>query len=93
MSDQKGVQIKVSEETFKGVYANGTIISHTSDEFVLDFVSLFHQKGALSSRVIVSPRQAKSLMNVLAENVRMYEERFGKIVQAEPVKVNMDDVH
>ncbi len=90
---QAEIQIKINEETFKGVYANGSIISHTQSEFIMDFVSIFHNKGILCSRVIVSPQHAKRLQKIINENIAMYEKSFGTIKEAEAVNINMDTAH
>lgn len=87
------VQIKVTEESFKGTYANGAIISHTQTEFLLDFIAIFHQKGILGSRVIVSPNQAKRILRALNENISMFEKKFGEIKEAEDLKFNINEAH
>lgn len=76
---QNEVQIKINEESFKGVYSNGAIISHTQNEFILDYLSIFQDKAVLASRVIVSPSHAKRLMKVLQDNIALYEQKFGEI--------------
>ena len=76
------IPIKLDDASFRGTYANGTIISHTPDEFLIDFVSIFQQKGILSARVIVSPGHAKRLLQVLQDNIAHYERQFGAIKEA-----------
>jgi hypothetical protein len=87
------IQIKVSEETFKGTYSNAAIISHTQGEFVLDFISVFHGKGVLSSRVIVSPGNAKHILRALGEGISSYEKKFGDIREAEGAKVDIGPIN
>ena len=62
-----------------GVYANNTIISHTKDEFIMDFIMLAPPKGIVTSRVITNPAQVKRLATALQDNISKYEEKFGKI--------------
>lgn len=83
MEDQneKKLNIEITEEVADGVYSNFAIISHSASEFVLDFVRIMPNtpKGKVKSRVIMSPAHAKLLMTALQENVRKYEQQFGRI--------------
>jgi len=87
------MQVAVSEDVLKGTYANNVLISHTRGEFVLDFMTIFHPKGILGARVIVSPHHAKRLARALQENIKKYEERFGPLEEAEEPKISAQDVH
>ena len=60
---------------------NFQIISHSSSEFVLDFVSMLPgiPKASVASRVILAPEHAKRLLGALQDNVVRYEAEFGKI--------------
>lgn len=75
------VQLKISDEVLKGVYANMAQIGYTSsgEEFILDFINLVPPAGIVSSRVIVSPQHMKRILNALEDNLKRYEEAFGKI--------------
>ncbi len=74
------LKIDVDRETAKGRYANMAVISHTANEFLIDFALLQPQGPALVvSRIITSPAHAKALLNSLAENIRRYEEAYGPI--------------
>lgn len=78
-----GVGITISDEILKGTYANSVLISHTRGEFLLDFMTVFHPKGILGARVIVSPNHAKRILKALKDNIEMYEKKFGEIKEAE----------
>jgi len=80
MPEQK-IDINLSEEVAQGVYSNLAIISHSNSEFVVDFVSLLPgvQKGNVRSRIIMSPLNAKRLLQALADNVTKYEQQCGVI--------------
>ncbi len=82
---QNKIQIKISDEVLKGAYANAMQVGHTREEFVLDFLNLSPSIGAgiVNSRVIMSPGHLKRAIAALQENLNKYEERFGKIKQAE----------
>ena len=73
------VQIKASDEELKGRYANLAMINHTKEEFVVDFLNVLPPTGTLNSRVVMSPGHFKRLEKALNENLKKYEEKFGKI--------------
>jgi hypothetical protein len=83
MSDQKKMPVKLPESVLSGVYANQMMISHTREEFVLDFINLFPPQGVVNSRVIVSPGHLKRMIRALTENLARYEKRFGKVIEAD----------
>ncbi|HZH54983.1 MAG TPA: DUF3467 domain-containing protein [Sphingobacteriaceae bacterium] len=84
MADKKDptqLNIEISEEIADGIYSNLAIISHSNQEFVLDFVRMMPNmpKARVKSRIILSPSHAKRLMRALEDNIRKYEEQHGPI--------------
>lgn len=79
--DKSSLQIELSEEIAQGIYANLAIITHSSSEFVLDFVRVLPgvPKAGVKSRIILAPEQAKRLLRALQENIEKYECVFGSI--------------
>ena len=77
------VQIKAKDEDLKGVYSNLMQVTHTKEEFVLDFFLVVPPQGSLASRVILSPGHLKRMTKALQENIEKYEARFGKIEEVE----------
>ena len=75
------LQIELKEEVAQGTYANLAIITHSSSEFVLDFVRVLPglPKAGVQSRVILAPEHAKRLQRALEENIAKYERAFGPI--------------
>lgn len=75
------MNIEISEEIADGIYSNLAIISHSNQEFVVDFVRMMPNlpKAKVKSRVILSPSHAKRLMQALEENIRKYEDQHGTI--------------
>lgn len=75
------INIELSEEMAEGVYANLAVITHSSSEFVMDFIRLMPgvPKAKVKSRVVMTPEHAKKLMRALAENVSKYESNNGVI--------------
>lgn len=76
---QKQVQIKAQDQDLKGSYSNLMQITHTQDEFVLDYFLVLPPQGTLASRVILSPGHLKRMMMALKDNVEKYEAKFGPI--------------
>jgi len=86
--EKKEIQIKARDEDLKGFYSNLMQIFHTKEEFCLDFFNVFPPQGILISRIIVSPSHLKRMIMALEENLKKYEEKFGKIeVAKEPEKI------
>ncbi|HBI17281.1 MAG: hypothetical protein UR60_C0022G0035 [Candidatus Moranbacteria bacterium GW2011_GWF2_34_56] len=80
------VQIKATDEKLKGEYSNAMQILHTKEEFVLDFLNIFPPTGTLNSRVILSPGHFKRMITAMEENLKKYEDQFGKIAVADEPK-------
>ncbi len=78
-NNEQQIQIKATDEMLAGDYANMMQVSHTKEEFIFDFVSLFPPSGQLISRILVSPSHAKRMMQALQENIQRYESQFEKI--------------
>ena len=84
MENQKNnnqLQIELKDEVAQGTYANLAIITHSSSEFIVDFVRVMPglPKAGVQSRIILTPEHAKRLMYALQENVAKYEHQFGPI--------------
>ena len=86
MEEKKQLQIKVKDEDLKGAYSNLMQITHTKEEFVLDFFLASPPQGVLASRVIMNPGHVKRMIKALSENLGKYEEKFGPIEAAEGSK-------
>jgi hypothetical protein len=88
----RSLKISLDDKTAQGSYANLVMVSHGESEFVLDFMFLQpgRDEARVGSRVIVSPRQAKRLLNALSENLTRYERRFGNVPT--PVSPGDDDL-
>ena len=55
MEQPQQIQIKASDADLKGIYSNMMQVSHTEEEFVLDFFNVTPPAGILASRVILCP--------------------------------------
>ena len=76
---QQQAQIKASDKVLKGRYSNTAQVLHTKEEFVMDFLNVFPPSGTLNARVIVSTGHFKRIAKAMNENLKKYEEKFGKI--------------
>jgi len=75
------IQIKAKDDELQGKYSNAVQITHSKEEFVLDFMNIFpwQKLGLLVGRILLSPAHAKRLSLALAENLKKYEEQHGKV--------------
>ncbi|MEX0987327.1 MAG: DUF3467 domain-containing protein [Bacteroidales bacterium] len=80
------INIELKEEVGQGTYANLAIITHSSSEFVLDFVRVMPgiPKAEVKSRIILTPEHAKRLLNALKDNISKFESAHGKIKESDP---------
>jgi len=79
--NQNQLQIDLRPEVAEGTYANLAVITHSTCEVILDFISYLPgmQKGDVRSRIVMAPEHAKRLMFALQDNIQKYEQQFGKI--------------
>ena len=75
------IQIELSDEVAQGTYSNLAIISHSTSEFVVDFVRIMPgiQQAKVKSRIILTPEHAKRLLFAMKENIDKFEKTFGTI--------------
>ena len=57
------LQIELKEDVAQGTYANLAIISHSTSEFILDFVRVMPglPKANVQSRIVLTPEHAKPI--------------------------------
>lgn len=81
--EEKNTQlnIELSAEVAEGIYSNLAVISHSSSEFVIDFIRIMPgaPKANVKSRIILTPEHAKRLMIALQDNISKFEHHNGKI--------------
>ena len=73
---KKEINIEIDDKVATGIYSNLVVVNHSETEFVLDFVSIMPgmPKARVQSRVIMTPSQAKQLMQNLSTNLYQYEQ-------------------
>jgi hypothetical protein len=82
---QNQINIELKEDVAQGIYSNLAVITHSSSEFVLDFVRVMPgiPKAAVKSRIIITPEHAKRLLYALKENIDKYELAHGPVKMVE----------
>ena len=76
---QPQLSVELDDVTAQGMYCNLAFITHSEQEFVMDFMFLSPQqpKAKVRARIITSPKHAKRFLAALADNIQKYEARFG----------------
>jgi hypothetical protein len=79
------INIELKEDVGQGTYSNLAIITHSSSEFVIDFVRIMPgmPKANVQSRVILTPEHAKRLLMALKDNISKFEAAHGPIKDME----------
>jgi hypothetical protein len=80
------INIELKEDVAQGIYSNLAIITHSSSEFVLDFVRIMPgtPKAEVKSRIILTPEHAKRLLHALQDNINKFENVHGEIKKVDP---------
>ncbi|MBC8343409.1 MAG: DUF3467 domain-containing protein [Bacteroidetes bacterium] len=78
---QNQLNIELPEEIAEGLYSNLAIITHSNQEFVIDFIRIMPgiPKAKVKSRIVLSPQHAKRLLGALQENINKFESLHGPI--------------
>jgi len=78
---QNQINIELKEDVAQGTYSNLAVITHSSSEFVLDFVRIMPgiPKAEVKSRIILTPEHAKRLLMALKDNLEKFESAHGPI--------------
>jgi hypothetical protein len=85
MTDQpeqpQTIRITLDDTTAQGEYINFANIIHSPSEFVIDLGRIVPGRPDVKiySRVIMTPLHAKQLLEALAHNISLYEQKFGEI--------------
>lgn len=75
------LQIQLDDDMAQGMYINMAMVNHNETEFTMDFIFVQPQqpKAKVRARVITSPRHMKRLILAMQDNMRRFEEKFGKV--------------
>ena len=75
------IRISLDDSIAQGEYINFANIIHSPSEFVVDLGRVVPGKTDVKvySRVIMTPLHAKQLLEALAHNISLFEQKFGEI--------------
>lgn len=75
------ISVELPAETALGEYCNLSLITHSPNEFVIDFAKLLPglPKAKVCQRIILTPQNAKGLLKTLEANVQRFEDHHGEI--------------
>ena len=78
---QPTIRITLDDHTAQGEYVNFANIIHSPSEFVIDLGRIVPGRTDVKvySRVIMTPLHAKQFLDALAQNISMFEQKFGEI--------------
>ena len=79
---QRQVNVKISDETLRGCYANTLLVAHTAEEFVLDFILTLPPQAVCNARVLIHPGHLKRVIQALQQNLARYEAAHGTVTAA-----------
>jgi hypothetical protein len=88
----EGFNVKITDDELKGRYSNLLRITHTREEFILDFINLVPPQGIVTARVVASPGHLKRILRALSVNLERYEKTYGAI-QDVPEPFEDNSVH
>lgn len=80
------LKIELTPEVASGHYSNLAVISHTPNEFFVDFITVAPNmpQAKVQTRVIMTPENVKNLLFALRDNIQRYEKIFGEIEHKVP---------
>jgi len=78
---QPTIRITLDDSVAQGEYINFANIIHSPSEFVIDLGRIVPGRADVKiySRVIMTPLHAKQLLEALAQNISIFEQKFGEI--------------
>ena len=78
---QPTIRITLDDQVAQGEYINFANIIHSPSEFVIDLGRVVPGRADVKvySRVIMTPLHAKQLLEALAHNISLFEQKFGEI--------------
>jgi len=77
------IEMKITDDILMGRYANIMRVTHSSEEFLLEFANAIPPVGAVVARVFISPGHLKRIIKALSDNLERYEKKFGEVKEAE----------
>jgi hypothetical protein len=75
------IRITLDDAVAQGEYINFANIIHSPSEFIIDLGRIMPGKADVKvySRAIMTPLHAKQLLEALAQNISLFEQKYGEI--------------
>ncbi len=73
------IQVITGDEMARGRYSNNMAVSHSPEEFIVEWLLNSPSGTHLVSRIIVSPGHMKRIIDALSDNMRKYEAKYGAV--------------
>jgi hypothetical protein len=73
------IPIITGDELSRGRYSNNMLVSHSPEEFIIDWLLNSPSGAHMVSRIIVSPGHMKRIIDALSDNLRKFENNFGSV--------------
>jgi hypothetical protein len=68
--------LKMTDDTLAGTYANAVMMAHGTSEFTFDFITRFFPTAAVAARVFLAAPQVPKMMESLAVSLNRYKQRM-----------------
>lgn len=90
---QQTIRIILDDNIAQGEYINFANIIHSPSEFIIDLGRIMPGKSDVKifSRVITTPLHAKQLVQALAQNIALFEQKFGEIRMESVPQYSIDE--
>ena len=80
----KKIQINTMDDMSRGRFSNSMMVTHTPEEFIIDWLMASPTGTHLTSRIIVTPGHIKRIIAALTHNLQKYEQNFGEVKAITP---------
>jgi hypothetical protein len=79
---EQNLKIEIARDENIVKYSNFAIVSHSPEEFVIDFAHILPGKdeAKVITRIVMTPKNAKNFLSAIGNNISNYERQFGEII-------------
>src|SRR3954471_1227481 len=77
--------LKMTDDTLAGQYANAVMMAHGTSEFTFDFITRFFPTAAVAARVFLAAPQVPKMMEILTVSLNRYKQRMQRPPQEPPM--------
>ena len=92
--NKSNVKIEIPADESIVHYSNFVIVSHSPEEFVIDFATILpgKEEAKVVSRIVMTPKNFKNFVMAINNNLQNYERQFGEIHLLEQPKSVVKEV-